>query len=271
MTDATDTDLEASTPAQAGEATVASRVRAARSAHAQKAARSAKGTFARMHGPKPPPERKAPRTRSRVTNGRALFINGHATTAAARRLADILGEVVSDLGGAENLSEGQRQLARRAASLSVACEKLEAQLCGAPEAIEERIKQLGGGLSPHQILGEAGRLLHAVARAKAPGVHALASLPPVELDRVTDLLVKAADISAKAIAAGSEHGADLELLGQLADRCGRTFQRLGIKRTPRDLSQIEATAQQQPEVWSPLRSALSAEFGEQVETEVVDQ
>ena len=32
--------------------------------------------------------------------------------------------------------------------------------------------------------------------------------------------------------AGSEKTADLELLGTLADRCGRTFTRLGIKRVP---------------------------------------
>ncbi len=176
--------------------------------------------------------------RSKVTNGKALFLNGSVKSAAARRFADILSNVVSDLGGFDQLSEGQRQLARRAAALSVACEKLEAALVGQPEALEERLQQLAGGLSPHQILGECGRLLHAVARRRGgnDGVAAIAALPDAELAVVTDLLKAAADISAKAISAGSEHGADLELLGMLADRCGRTFQRLGIKRQQRDVS-----------------------------------
>jgi hypothetical protein len=177
--------------------------------------------------------------RSKVTNGRALFLNGSIKTAASRRFADILSAIVGDLGGADApLSEGQKQLARRAASLSLACEKLEAQLVGQPEALEERIKALAGGLTPHQILGECGRLMHAVARHRggSDGVAAIAALPDAQLTVVTDLLKAAADISAKAIAAGSEHGADLELLGMLADRCGRTFMRLGLKRQARDIS-----------------------------------
>ena len=35
-------------------------------------------------------------------------------------------QIVADLGGPEQLSEGQRQLARRCALLSAECEKLEA-------------------------------------------------------------------------------------------------------------------------------------------------
>ena len=69
------------------------------------------------------------RRRSRVTNGRALFAVGPQTSAYARRLRDILGEIISDLGGPSELSEAERQLARRAASLSVACEKLEETIC----------------------------------------------------------------------------------------------------------------------------------------------
>jgi hypothetical protein len=168
-----------------------------------------------------------------VTNGKSLFIVGAQTSAAARRFADILGEVVSDLGGPDQLSEGQRQLARRGAALSLACEKLEAMLCGAPSAIEEKLRQYAGGLSPYQIIGECSRLLHATARVKGgDGARFLAELPPAELDRVVDLLTRAGDLAAKAVAAGSETGADLELYGTLADRCGRTFMRLGLKRRP---------------------------------------
>jgi hypothetical protein len=61
-------------------------------------------------------------------------------------------------------------------------------------------------------------ILHATARVKGGdgGVRVLAELPPEELARVTDLLVKAGDLAAKAIAAGSEMGADLRMYGTLA-------------------------------------------------------
>jgi hypothetical protein len=75
----------------------------------------------------------------------------------------VLGEIVSDLGGFNHLSEGQRQLARRCAMLSVECEKIEA-------------------------LGVAGKAI------------------------------------------------DLDCYGQLTDRLGRAFQRLGLKRVPRDVT-----------------------------------
>ena len=177
-------------------------------------------------------------SRSRVSNGSALFITGKGTSPYARRFADILAEIVSDLGGADQLSEGQRQLARRAASLSLACERLEAVVCdGSSTAAEAAFTEASGGLSPFAILAEAGRILHGVARIRggADGIRQMAELPPDELDRVVDLLTKAGDLASKCIAAGSEKTADLELLGTLADRCGRTFTRLGIKRVPKDV------------------------------------
>jgi len=71
----------------------------------------------------------APRSatnRSRVTNGRGLFVEpGQGRTREARRFRDVLAEIVSDLGGPDTLSEGQRQLARRAAMLSTQCEMME--------------------------------------------------------------------------------------------------------------------------------------------------
>jgi hypothetical protein len=109
----------------------------------------------------------APRSvtnRSRVTNGRGLFVEAiDGRSREARRFRDVLSEIVSDLGGPDTLSEGQRQLARRAAMLSVECERMEG---------------------------------HAVA--------------------------------GKAI--------DLEMFGQLTDRLGRTFQRLGLRRKARNVT-----------------------------------
>ena len=103
--------------------------------------------------------------RSAVTNGKRLHVvatpNGNETK-WARRFRDVLAEIVSDIGGRDGLSEGQRQLARRAATISITCEKME---------------------------GDA--------------------------------------------AAG--HDIDLEQYGQLTDRLGRCFARLGLRRHARDL------------------------------------
>jgi hypothetical protein len=200
--------------------------------------------------------------KSRVTNG-ALFVVGEATSAYARRFSDILSSVVSDLGGPDQLSEGQRQIARRAASLSLACERLEEALCtGVSSAAEEAFAEASGGLTAYQILNEAGRILHGVARIRGgDGIRQMAALPSDELDRVTDLLTRAADIAAKSISAGSAQSADLELLGTLADRCGRTFMRLGIKRVPREVESLSdylsRRAAEAPEE-VPLEDAVEA-------------
>jgi hypothetical protein len=102
-------------------------------------------------------------SRSRISNGSAILEGIDGRSREARRFRDVLGEIISDLGGHDGLSEGQRQLARRCAMLAVECEKIEA-------------------------LGVAGEAI------------------------------------------------DLEAYGQLTDRIGRAFQRLGLKRTARDVS-----------------------------------
>lgn len=72
---------------------------------------------------------KPPRsTRSAVSNGSRLHLSEvDGRTAEARRFRDIMAEIVSDLGGADLLSEGQRQLARRASMMSVEAERMEAE------------------------------------------------------------------------------------------------------------------------------------------------
>jgi hypothetical protein len=104
-----------------------------------------------------------PTARSRVSNGKALFIDADRRTKPARRFRDVLAAIVSDLGGADRLSEGQKQLARRCSLLAVECELIEADA------------------------------------------------------------VQGKDI-------------DLEAYGVMTDRLGRAFQRLGLKRVPRDLT-----------------------------------
>jgi hypothetical protein len=103
--------------------------------------------------------------RSAVTNGARLHVAKIGDVKWARRFRDILAEIISDLGGHDGgLSEAQRQLARRCATIAIACERLE---------------------------GEA--------------------------------------------AAGND--INLETYGQLTDRLGRCFQRLGLRRQPRDVGE----------------------------------
>ncbi len=75
--------------------------------------------------------------RSAVTNGKRLHVQPVGDTASSRRFRDVLAEITSDLGGADRLSEAQRQLARRCATLSLECEKMDAAaLLGQPVDLE---------------------------------------------------------------------------------------------------------------------------------------
>jgi hypothetical protein len=76
-----------------------------------------------------------PTTRSAVSNGNTLFVVDtiDGRTKEARRFRDVLAQIMDDLGGADRLSEGQKQLARRAALMSLECEKLEAKAVAGEE------------------------------------------------------------------------------------------------------------------------------------------
>jgi hypothetical protein len=65
--------------------------------------------------------------RSAVTNGKRLHVVAPGDTKWARRWRDVLAEIINDLGGADLLSEGQKQLARRCATISIACERMEGE------------------------------------------------------------------------------------------------------------------------------------------------
>jgi hypothetical protein len=66
--------------------------------------------------------------RSAISNGTRLFcvdgLDGRSQT--ARRFRDLVEGMGNDLGGSDRLSEGQRQLIRRAATLSIMSESVEA-------------------------------------------------------------------------------------------------------------------------------------------------
>jgi hypothetical protein len=64
--------------------------------------------------------------RSRVSNGKQLFLEGDGRGVAVRRYRDLLAALVSDLGG--DPSEAQAIIARRAATLAVWCEQAESDM-----------------------------------------------------------------------------------------------------------------------------------------------
>jgi hypothetical protein len=69
----------------------------------------------------------ASKQRSKVTNGRTLFVEADQRGPWARRFRDVLDQIIADLSGPDGLSEGQRQLARRASTIAIACERMEGQ------------------------------------------------------------------------------------------------------------------------------------------------
>jgi hypothetical protein len=57
--------------------------------------------------------------------GRELFFERHIESAIADRFCSLVAGIVGDLGGQDNLSNGQLQLIRRSAMLSTHCELME--------------------------------------------------------------------------------------------------------------------------------------------------
>ena len=95
-----------------------------------------------MSGGSKPNVTRPLKVRSRVSNGRALFVEDiDERSPRARRYRDVLAEIIADLGGDSLLSEGQRQLARRAASVSLEAETIESALVdGKPVDMESYLK-----------------------------------------------------------------------------------------------------------------------------------
>ncbi len=76
--------------------------------------------------PQPVCGMKRGKGRSRVTNGSKLLPLADGRSVTARRFRDLYEDIATDLGGLDHLSEGQKQLIRRAAMLSAESERLEA-------------------------------------------------------------------------------------------------------------------------------------------------
>jgi hypothetical protein len=69
---------------------------------------------------------RSPTLRSKLSTGSKLLPMTDGRSATARRFKDLVEDIAADLGGKANLSEGQRQLIRRAAMLSAESERMEA-------------------------------------------------------------------------------------------------------------------------------------------------
>ena len=81
---------------------------------------------------------------------------------------DVLASIAADLGGADRLSEGQKQIARRCAMLSVECEIMEsAAVAGRPfdpDAYGQLTDRLGRAFQRLSLK----RVMHDVTRTWAP-------------------------------------------------------------------------------------------------------
>ncbi|MEX0405534.1 hypothetical protein ABGN05_07680 [Aquibium sp. LZ166] len=84
--------------------------------------------------------------RSAVSNGTALFLEADGRSSWAKRFRDLVAGHISDLGGSDCLSEGQRALIRRGAALGTELERMEGRLAeGLPVDLD-----LYGRLAAHQ-------------------------------------------------------------------------------------------------------------------------
>jgi hypothetical protein len=94
---------------------------------------------------KSPPERKPIKMRSvtnraRITNGRGLLPSIDGRCVWARRFHDLLALHLSDLGGEDNCSEGEKALVRRAATLICELEHMETLFAQAGAATPFQLK-----------------------------------------------------------------------------------------------------------------------------------
>ena len=65
--------------------------------------------------------------RSKVANGKVLIPGIDQRSTWVRRCKEVIGDAISDAGGEDNVSSAERSLIRRAATLTVELERLEAQ------------------------------------------------------------------------------------------------------------------------------------------------
>jgi hypothetical protein len=100
--------------------------------------------------------------RSRVTNGSAVLPDVDGRSTWVRRLRDLIGLHLADLGGEDVVSEAERSIVRRVATLTVELERLEGTFAVAGEASP-------GALDLYQrTAGNLRRLLEAIGLQRRP-------------------------------------------------------------------------------------------------------
>jgi hypothetical protein len=100
--------------------------------------------------------------KSRVANGSALLPGVDGRSAWVRRAKEIIADHISDLGGMDNTSAAERSLVRRASTLSVELERLEAKFATAGEASIADLEAYGRASNTLR------RLLEAVGLQRRP-------------------------------------------------------------------------------------------------------
>jgi hypothetical protein len=78
-------------------------------------------------------------TRSRISNGSTILPGVDGRSTWMRRLRDLIGLYLSDLGGEDAVSEAERSIVRRIATLTVELERMEAAFAIAGEAQPDQL------------------------------------------------------------------------------------------------------------------------------------
>src|SRR5215475_14311143 len=76
-------------------------------------------------------------TRSRISNG--ALIDGDGRSAWARRMRDLISLHLSDLGGEDAVSEAEKSIVRRVATMTVELERMESVFAEAGEASPDQL------------------------------------------------------------------------------------------------------------------------------------
>lgn len=110
-----------------------------------------------------PPLAAQTSSRTRLTNGAIVVAGVDGRTAWARRYKDVVALHASDLGGPDAMSEAEKALVKRAATLVVELERLESRFASAEKPPSERELDLYSRLA-----GSLRRLLEAVGIHRRP-------------------------------------------------------------------------------------------------------
>jgi hypothetical protein len=102
------------------------------------------------------------RQRTKVANGSSLLPGVAGTSVWCRRMKEIMADSISDLGGMDCVSANEKNLIRRAATLTVEAERLEQRFALAEVANPEELDIYG------RITGHLRRTLDAIGMKRRP-------------------------------------------------------------------------------------------------------